>query len=93
MRGQIQFRVFQKITYLLILFVTDGLFVGKYAFFRTFLSGHFLRFFFLFLQNNRVVTDPNGLQMWLKKTYLISQLIPRAELVEKELTQKYIKFR
>ena len=41
------FFVFQKITNLLISFVTDALFVGQYVFLKTFfLGGHFLRFFF-----------------------------------------------
>ena len=41
MRGHIQFLVFQKITDLLILFVTDALFFGQNAFYKR----HFLRFF------------------------------------------------
>ena len=64
MRGHIQFLVFQKITYLLILFATDALFVGQYAFYKRFFEWSFLALLFLFFQNNRVVTDHNGLQVW-----------------------------
>ena len=63
MRGHIQFLVFQKIIYLLILFVTDSLFFGQYAFLLTFFEWSYFALLFLFFQNNRVVTDPNGLPM------------------------------
>ena len=62
MRGHIQFLVFQKKhIYLLKLFVTDALFDGQY---KRFFEWSFFARLFLFFQNNRVVTDLNGLQVW-----------------------------
>ena len=73
MRGRIQFLVFQKIAYLLILFVTDVLFVGKFTFLKTFIELSIFVLLFLFFQNNRVITDPNSFQMLPKYIYFISQ--------------------
>ena len=71
MRGPSNFLYFKK-EHLPILFVTDVLFVGRNAFLKTFFEWSIFMFLFLFFQNNRVITDPNGFQMWPKLTYLNS---------------------
>ena len=73
MRDPIQFLVIQEITYPVILFVLDVLFVGQYKFFWTFIQWPIFVFLFLFLLNSRVITDPNGFQMCRNYTYSISQ--------------------
>ena len=60
MRSPIRFVLFQKLAYLLLLFVTNVLFVGQYAFLKMFIEWSIFGFLFLFFQNNRVITDPNG---------------------------------
>ena len=66
MRDPIQFPVIQEITYLLIFFVLEVLFLGQYAFFWTFMEWPIFVFLFLFFQNNGVIKDPNGFQMLRK---------------------------
>ena len=65
MRVHIQFLCSKK-TYLLIFIVTDAVFVGQYAFLETFFEWSFFALLFLVFQNNHIVKDPNGLQIWPK---------------------------
>ena len=60
-----KFRVYQKIKYLMILFVTYILLVGQTALLKTF-NVWSVFVFLLNFQNNQEITDPNGFQMWPK---------------------------